>query len=93
MTLNLVDTNTRSPEMSIGLDLDWIRAIVTFVGFGLDPGYKSLQNLGSGPDLDRMNGKKLSMFVVKRLHFSNFWTLFGLEFHILKPFGLWLNLK
>jgi len=41
---------TRVPEMSIGLDLDWIRTIANFVEFGLDPGCKSLQNLGSGPD-------------------------------------------
>jgi len=35
-----------------GLGLDWIRTIASFVEFGLDPDYKSLQNLGSGPDLD-----------------------------------------
>jgi len=36
----------------IGLGSDWIWTIVQFVEFGLDPDYKSLQNLGSGPHLD-----------------------------------------
>jgi len=35
-----------------GLGLDWIRTIANFVEFGLDPNCKSLQNSGSGPDLD-----------------------------------------
>jgi len=34
-----------------GLGSDWIR-IANFVEFRLDADYKSLQNLGSGPDLD-----------------------------------------
>ena len=54
-----------------GLGLDWIRTIANFVEFGLDPGCKSFQNLGSGPDLDWVNGKEMRHFVVKRLHFSN----------------------
>jgi len=37
-------------EMSIGMDLD--PTIANIVVFGLDPDCKSLQNLGTGPDLD-----------------------------------------
>jgi len=35
-----------------GLGLDWIRSIAYFVEIVLDPECKSLQNIGSGPDLD-----------------------------------------
>jgi len=35
-----------------GLGLDWIRTIANFVELGLDQDFKSLQNLGSGPELD-----------------------------------------
>ena len=64
-------------EMSVGLD--WIRTIANCVDFWLDVECKSFQNLGSGPDLDWVNGKEMRHFVVKRLHFSNIldftWTL------------------
>ena len=43
--------------MSTGLGLDWFRTIVNFVEFGLDPDCKSLENLGTRPDLDRVKGK------------------------------------
>jgi len=39
-------------EQWAGLGLDWIRTIANFVAFGLDQDCKSLQNLGTGPDLD-----------------------------------------
>jgi len=39
-------------ERWTGLGFDWIRTIANFGEFGLDPDCKSLQNLGSGPDLD-----------------------------------------
>ena len=39
-------------EHCTGLGSDWIRAIANFVEFGLDLDCKSLQNLGTGPDLD-----------------------------------------
>ena len=65
-------------EHRTGLGLDWNRTIATFVEFGLDSDCKSFQNLGTGPDLDRVNGKKFGIFDVKRLHFSIFldfiWT-------------------
>jgi len=35
-----------------GFGLDWMRTIANFVEFGLNPNCKSLQNSGSGPDLD-----------------------------------------
>jgi len=44
-------------EMSTGLGLDWTRTIANFVKFGLDPDCKSLRNVGTGPDLDWVNGK------------------------------------
>jgi len=77
-------------EMSVGLD--WIRTIANFVKCGLDPDCKSLQNLGTGPDLDCVNGKEMQHSVVKRLHFKNIldfiwtWTLY------FKKFGLWLDM-
>jgi len=43
---------TSRDEHSTGLGLDWKRTMVNFVEIGLDPDCKSLQNLGSGPDLD-----------------------------------------
>jgi len=61
-----------------------------WIWIGLDPDYskfcctsdcKSLQNLGTGPHLDWVNGKEMQHFFVKRLHFSNHldfiwtWTL------------------
>jgi len=59
--------------------LDWIRTIANFVEFGLDPGYKPLQNLGSGPDLDWVNGKEMGHFCFENAAFFKFyWTLFGL---------------
>jgi len=39
-------------------------------------------NLGSGPDLDWVNGKNCLIFVYEMLYFVNFWTLFGLGFLI-----------
>jgi len=47
----------RRDEHWTGLGLDWIRTIANFVEFGLEPDCKSLQNLGSGPDLDLVSGK------------------------------------
>jgi len=77
------------------LDWTWIGldpAIANFVKFGLDPDCKSLQNLGTGPDLDWVNGKEMRIFVVKR-HFLNIldfiWTC---TLHLKKIFGLWLDL-
>ena len=49
------------PEMSTGLD--WIRTMMSFVNFGLDPA-KCFINLGSRPDLDWVNGKDLRNFFI-----------------------------
>jgi len=71
----------RNSEMTIGLDLDWIRPTENFVEFRLHPGCESLQNLGCGRDLDWVNGKEMRHFCLKRLQFSRFldyistWTL------------------
>jgi len=46
-------------EMSTGLGLDWIRDIANFVKFRLDPVCKSLQNLGTEPVLNWVNGKEM----------------------------------
>jgi len=51
-------TQTRHEHWT-GLGLGWIRTIANFVEFGLDPGCKTLQNLGSRPDLDSVNGKEI----------------------------------
>ena len=58
-------------EHLTGLGLDWIRTIANFVEFRLDPDCKSLRKLGTGPDLDWVNGKDMRHFFVKRQHFSN----------------------
>jgi len=68
------------------MDWTWIRTIANFVEFVLDPECKALKNLGSGQDLDWVNGKEMGHFCCE--HFSNFldfiWTW--------EIFGLWLDL-
>jgi len=58
-----------------GLALDWTRTIANFVGFRLNPGCKSLQNLGFGPDLDLVNGKEMRHFCCEN---AAFFKIFGL---------------
>ena len=72
-----------------GLGLDCIRIIANFIEVGLDPECKSLQNTGSGPDLDWINEKEMRIFVVEMLYFSKYLDL-GLTFE--KNFGLCLDL-
>jgi len=52
LNLTLVAGLRGRDEHWTGLGLGWTRTIANFVEFGLEPDYKSLQNLGSGPDLD-----------------------------------------
>ena len=56
-----------------------------FVEFELDPDWKSLQNFGSRPDLDWVNGKEMQQRLWKRWHFSNF---LDLDFAFEINFGL-----
>jgi len=67
--------------------LYWIRTIANFVEFGLDPECKALQNLGSGQDLDWVDGKEMGHFCCEKTAFFQFsgfsWTW--------KIFGLWLD--
>jgi len=58
-----------------GLGLDWIRTLVHSVKFGLDLGYKSLQNLWTGPDLDWVNGKEMQHFCCEKAAFFKFYGL------------------
>jgi len=60
-----------------------------FVEFELDPDCKSLQNFGSRPDLDWVNGKEMQQRLWKRWHFSNF---LDLDVAFEKNFGLCLDL-
>jgi len=73
----------------IGLGWDWIWTIVQFVEFGLDPDYKSLQNLGSGPHLDWVNGKEMGHFCCEK---TSLFKFLDLDFTFEKSFGLWLDL-
>jgi len=54
-------------------------------------------NLGSGPDLDRDNGKICAIVLLKSCILSIFWILFGLGLQILTKFwtlvGLGLKFK
>jgi len=47
-----IKTTESRDEHWTGLVLGCIRTIANFVEFGLDPDCESLQNLGSGPELD-----------------------------------------
>jgi len=66
--------------MSIGLDVDWtgsgLKRILLILNWIRT--VKCFKNLGSGPDLDRVNGKNYTIFVNKMLYFVNFldfmWT-------------------
>ena len=78
------------PEMSIGLDLDWTGPGLLQILLNLNwIRTVKLRNLGSGTDLDLVNGKKCGIFVVKGLHFSN---ILDLDFTSKKIFGLCLDL-
>jgi len=73
--------------------LDWIRTIANFVEFGLDPGCKSLQNLGSGSDLDWVNGKEMQHFYCEKAAFFKYFGLhLDLELTFENFLGLWLDL-
>jgi len=76
-----------------GVGLDWIRTMTNYVVFGLEPDYKSLQNLGSGPDLDWINGKEMGHFCCENAAFFEFFGLqLDLDFSFEKSFGVWLDL-
>ena len=75
-------------EMSTGLDLDWIRTVANFVKFGLDPGCKSLKNLGTVPDLDWVNGNA-AFLLWKGCTLKCFGLHLDLTFENI--FGLWLD--
>jgi len=76
-----------------GLGLDWIWNIANFVEFGLDPDCRTLQNLGSGPDLDLVNGKEMRHFSCEKAALFNFFGLhLDLVFTFEKLFGLLLDL-
>ena len=83
------------PEMSIGLDLDWTGSGLWRILLILDwiRPVKCFINLGSGPDLDWVNGKNYIRFFIKKLYSVNCldynWTWIG---NILNYFGLWLDL-
>jgi len=51
-TKNIFQWMHGGDEHRTGLGLDWIRTLANFVEFGSDPDCKSLQNFGTGPDLD-----------------------------------------
>jgi len=75
-----------------GFALDWIRATANFVEFGLDPDCKSLQNLGPGPDLDRVNGKKMRHFCCEKAAFFKYFAFhLDLDFTFEKYFEVWLD--
>ena len=84
-------------EIGIGLNLDWIRTIANFLEFVLDSEYNSLQNLGSGPDLDGVIEKKWAVLLWKGCIFQIFldfiwtWAIF-VKSQYEKPFGLCLDL-
>jgi len=59
----------------------------------LDPDYKSLQNSGSGPDLDWANGKERGHFRCEKASFFKIFAFhLDLHFTFAKSFGLWLDL-
>jgi len=66
MSMGLDLDRTGSGLCRILLNLDWIRAVNCFI------------NLGSRPDLDRVNGKKCVIFLSQKVHFVKFldfiWT-------------------
>ena len=79
--------------------LDWIQTIANYVTFGLDPDCKSLQNLGSGQDLDWVNGNEMRHFSncldfiwTWSLQLNNFWTVVGFRLSFKKS-GLDLDRK
>ena len=75
------------------LDRTWIRTIANFVEFGLHPDCKTLQNLGSGPDFDWVNGKEMRHFSCEKAAFFIYFRLhLDLDFVFEKNFGLWLDL-
>jgi len=55
--------------------LDWIRTIANFVEFGLEPDCNTLQNLGSGQDLDLDNGKEMWHFYCEKAAFFKYFGL------------------
>ena len=57
-----------------------------------DPGCKSLQYLGTGPDLEWMNGKNGAFLLWKRYIFQIFGLQLDLSFTFEKSFGVWLDL-
>ena len=76
-----------------GLGLDWIRNIANFVQFGLDTDCKTLQNFGSGPDLDLVNGKQMRHFCCEKAAFVKYFRLdLYLDFAFEKLLGLCLDL-
>jgi len=90
LVLRQINIKCSRDERWSGHWLDWIRTISNFVEFGLDPDFKSLPNLGCGPDLDWVNGKEMRHFCCEKtgyfqyfkLHFyiwKIFWTVVGLD--------------
>jgi len=76
-------------EYWTGFGLDRIRTIANFVEFGLDPDCKTLQNLGSGPDLDLVNGKEMRHFCCEKAAFFKYFGLhLDLDLAFEKTFGL-----
>jgi len=73
-------------------NLDWIRSIANFVEFGLDPDCESLQNLGTGPDLDWVNEKEIRHFCCEKDAFFKFFgPYFELDFTFETFFELCLD--
>jgi len=70
-------------EHCTGLGLGWIQSIANFVEFGLDLYCKSLRHLGTGPDLEWVNGKEMRHFCCGK---AAFFKYFGLGLHIWKIF-------
>ena len=76
-----------------GFGLDWIRTIANFVTFRLDSDRESFQSLGTGPDLDRVNGKGMRHFCCEIAVFFNLFELhLDLDITFEKNFGLCLDL-
>jgi len=70
-----LDTTFRDGHQWWALDGTWIGPIANFVEFGSDPGCKSLQNVGSGLDLDWVNGKEMQHFCCEKATFFKYFVL------------------
>jgi len=78
-------------ECWTGLGLDWMQIIANFVEFWWDLNCKTLQNLGSDPDLDLVNRKEMPHVCCAKAAFSKYFGPY-LDFTFEKNFGLCLDL-